>query len=149
MIYTVTFNPSLDYIVAKFPRFPFDKFTSASNQLGTQMKATGEVMGIGSTLEECVLKSVRSLETGVCHLWMKKFAEMVRREIPGAMVMGASACMGCKQCTYPDAPCRFPDKLSHPMEGLGMIVSDVCKANGVKYYYGPGTLTYTGCILTD
>ena len=80
---------------------------------------------------------------------MKKFAELVRRELPGAMIMGASACMGCKQCTYPDAPCRFPDKLSHPMEGLGMIVSDVCKANGVKYYYGPGTLTYTGCVLTD
>ena len=66
-------EPSLEYIVAKFPRFPFDKFTSASNQLGTQMKATGEVMGIGSTLEECMLKSVRSLETGVCHLQLAKF----------------------------------------------------------------------------
>ena len=66
-------EPSLDYIVAKFPRFPFDKFTSASNALGTQMKATGEVMGIGSNLEECMLKSVRSLETGVCHLQLAKF----------------------------------------------------------------------------
>ena len=66
-------EPSLDYIVAKFPRFPFDKFTSASNALGTQMKATGEVMGIGSNLEECMLKSVRSLETGVCHLHLPKF----------------------------------------------------------------------------
>ncbi|MBR1709967.1 MAG: carbamoyl-phosphate synthase large subunit [Clostridia bacterium] len=70
---TAAMEPSLDYIVAKFPRFPFDKFTSASNLLGTQMKATGEVMGIGSTLEECILKSVRSLETGVCHLQQKKF----------------------------------------------------------------------------
>ena len=66
-------EPSLDYIVAKFPRFPFDKFTSASTMLGTQMKATGEVMGIGSNLEECMLKSVRSLETGVCHLHLAKF----------------------------------------------------------------------------
>jgi len=66
-------EPSLDYIVAKFPRFPFDKFASAPNELGTQMKATGEVMGIGSTLEECMLKSVRSLEIGVCHFAMKKF----------------------------------------------------------------------------
>ena len=74
-------EPSLDYIVAKFPRFPFDKFTSASNQLGTQMKATGEVMGIGSTLEECMLKSVRSLETGVCHLQMAKFDEMPTDEL--------------------------------------------------------------------
>ena len=70
---TAAMEPSLDYIVAKFPRFPFDKFTSASNMLGTQMKATGEVMGIGSTLEECMLKSVRSLETGVCHLHLAKF----------------------------------------------------------------------------
>ena len=69
-------EPELDYFVAKFPRFPFDKFTQVSNQLGTQMKATGEVMGIGSTLEECLLKSVRSLETGVCHLRLKKFDTM-------------------------------------------------------------------------
>ena len=66
-------EPVLDYIVAKFPRFPFDKFNSVPNLLGTQMKATGEVMGIGSTLEECFLKSVRSLETGVKHFRMKKF----------------------------------------------------------------------------
>ena len=65
--------PTLSYVVAKFPRFPFDKFTSASNRLGTQMKATGEVMGIGANLEECFLKSVRSLETGVCHLYLPKF----------------------------------------------------------------------------
>ena len=70
---TADHEPRLDYIVAKFPRFPFDKFTSASNQLGTQMKATGEVMGIGSTLDECMLKSVRSLEIGVNHLYLAKF----------------------------------------------------------------------------
>ena len=70
---TAAIEPSLDYIVAKFPRFPFDKFADAPNTLGTQMKATGEVMGIGSTLEECCLKSVRSLETGVCHFHLPKF----------------------------------------------------------------------------
>jgi len=70
---TAAFEPRLDYIVAKLPRFPFDKFADASNLLGTQMKATGEVMGIGSTLEECMLKSVRSLEIGVCHFHMAKF----------------------------------------------------------------------------
>ena len=68
-----SFEPKLDYIVAKFPRFPFDKFTSVPNKLGTQMKATGECMGIGTNLEECILKSVRSLEIGVCHLYMPKF----------------------------------------------------------------------------
>ncbi len=69
-------EPRLDYIVAKLPRFPFDKFTSVPNKLGTQMKATGEVMGIGSNLEEAILKSVRSLETGVYHLYMPKFEVM-------------------------------------------------------------------------
>ena len=67
------FEPKLDYTIAKLPRFPFDKFASAANTLGTQMKATGEIMGIGSTLEECLLKGVRSLEIGVCHFHMAKF----------------------------------------------------------------------------
>ncbi|MBE6649161.1 MAG: carbamoyl-phosphate synthase large subunit [Ruminococcaceae bacterium] len=78
---TADIEPCLDYIVAKFPRFPFDKFTSAPNVLGTQMKATGEVMGIGSSLEECILKSVRSLETGVCHLYLAKFDGMSKEEL--------------------------------------------------------------------
>ena len=78
---TAAFEPKLDYIVAKFPRFPFDKFAGAPNTLGTQMKATGEVMGIGSTLEECFLKSVRSLETGVCHFHLAKFDNKTNEEI--------------------------------------------------------------------
>ena len=73
---TAAIEPSLDYVVAKFPRFPFDKFASAPNLLGTQMKATGEVMGIGASLEECMLKSVRSLENGAHHLRLEKFTEM-------------------------------------------------------------------------
>ena len=75
------FEPSLDYVIAKLPRFPFDKFTSAPNTLGTQMKATGEIMGIGSNLEECLLKAVRSLETGVCHFHMPKFEAMTDEKI--------------------------------------------------------------------
>lgn len=66
-------EPRLEYIVSKFPRFAFDKFPGAQNTLGTQMKATGEVMGIGSSLEESILKSIRSLEIGICHIHMKKF----------------------------------------------------------------------------
>ncbi|MBE6661683.1 MAG: carbamoyl-phosphate synthase large subunit [Ruminococcaceae bacterium] len=73
---TAAFEPRLDYVIAKLPRFPFDKFTTASNQLGTQMKATGEVMGIGSTLEECLLKGIRSLEIGAHHLYLSKFDNM-------------------------------------------------------------------------
>ena len=68
-----SFEPTLDYIVTKIPRFPFDKFTDANNSLNTQMKATGEVMAIGRTFEESLLKAVRSLETGVNHIYDKKF----------------------------------------------------------------------------
>ena len=75
------FEPQLDYVIAKLPRFPFDKFASATNTLGTQMKATGEVMGIGSNLEECLLKGVRSLEIGVCHFYMAKFDNMSNEEL--------------------------------------------------------------------
>ncbi len=80
---TAEFEPRLDYVVAKFPRFPFDKFTNASNKLGTQMKATGEVMGIGSHLAECMLKSIRSLEIGVCHIYMPKFDGLSVEELYG------------------------------------------------------------------
>ena len=78
---TAAFEPRLDYIISKLPRFPFDKFTSASNLLGTQMKATGEIMGIGSTLEESLLKGVRSLEIGVNHIYHAKFDSMGKDEL--------------------------------------------------------------------
>jgi carbamoyl-phosphate synthase large subunit len=65
------FEPALDYIVTKIPRWPFDKFTSANRKLGTQMKATGEVMAIGRTFEESLHKAVRSLEIGVHRLCLK------------------------------------------------------------------------------
>lgn len=71
-----SFEPALDYVVCKIPRFPFDKFTLASNKLSTQMKATGEVMSVGRTFEESLLKAIRSLETGVCHIYHKKFDTM-------------------------------------------------------------------------
>ena len=75
------FEPKLDYVIAKLPRFPFDKFTSATNKLGTQMKATGEVMGIGSNLEEALLKGIRSLEIGANHLYLSKFDNMSVEEL--------------------------------------------------------------------
>ncbi len=78
---TAAYEPSLDYVIAKLPRFPFDKFATASNSLGTQMKATGEIMGIGSELSECLLKSVRSLETGACHFHLPKFDGMEKKAL--------------------------------------------------------------------
>ena len=71
-----SFEPTLDYVVTKMPRFPFDKFADANNSLSTQMKATGEVMSIGRTIEESLLKAVRSLEIGLCHVHHHKFDDM-------------------------------------------------------------------------
>lgn len=70
------FEPALDYIVSKIPRWPFDKFTAANRKLGTQMKATGEVMAIGRTFEESIHKAIRSLEIGVHRLYLKDSAEL-------------------------------------------------------------------------
>ncbi|MCY8756164.1 carbamoyl-phosphate synthase large subunit [Bacillus haynesii] len=71
-----SFEPALDYVVSKIPRWPFDKFESANRRLGTQMKATGEVMAIGRTWEESLLKAVRSLEADVYHLELKDAGEI-------------------------------------------------------------------------
>ncbi len=76
-----SFEPALDYVVTKMPRFPFDKFADADNSLSTQMKATGEVMSIGRTLEESLLKAVRSLETGLFHLYSPKFDGWSRKAL--------------------------------------------------------------------
>ncbi|MCL1949712.1 MAG: carbamoyl-phosphate synthase large subunit [Turicibacter sp.] len=69
------FEPALDYIVAKIPRWPFDKFNTANRRLGTQMKATGEVMAIGRNFEEAILKAVRSLETKVYHIELENLKD--------------------------------------------------------------------------
>ncbi len=76
-----SFEPTLDYVVTKMPRFPFDKFADANNSLSTQMKATGEVMSIGRTIEESLLKAIRSLEIGLCHLHHKKFDKVCEAEL--------------------------------------------------------------------
>ena len=76
-----SFEPTLDYVVTKIARFPFDKFADANNTLNTQMKATGEVMAIGRTMEESLLKAIRSLETGVFHLYSKKFDDYTAEKL--------------------------------------------------------------------
>ena len=75
------FEPALDYVVTKFPRLPFDKFPNADRQLGTQMKATGEVMAIGRTFEESFLKAVRSLELKVDHIEKKEVQNLSKEDL--------------------------------------------------------------------
>lgn len=63
------------------------------------------------------------------------------------MALGAGCCTVCAKCTYPDAPCRFPEKMVSSMEAYGMVVLEVCKANGLQYYYGADKMAYTSCFL--
>jgi predicted metal-binding protein len=76
-----------------------------------------------------------------------QFAKMLREKFPHCIIFGGGACKNCKTCTYPDAPCRFPDKLMPSIEAFGMVVSDLCKANNLPYYYGKLTLTYTSAAI--
>ena len=73
--------------------------------------------------------------------------EALRPLYPKLLPLGAGCCTRCKDCTYQDAPCRFPEKMVSSMEAYGMLVLEICKANGLSYYYGADTMTYTSCFL--
>ena len=76
----------------------------------------------------------------------KMYAEL-RKAGVDLLALGAGCCRRCKTCTYPDAPCRFPEQMVSSMEAYGLVVLEVCKANDLQYYYGPNTMTYTSCFL--
>ena len=63
------------------------------------------------------------------------------------LALGAGCCTQCRECTYPDAPCRFPDRAVASMEAYGLLVLEVCKANGLQYYYGSDKMAYNSCFL--
>ena len=63
------------------------------------------------------------------------------------LALGAGCCTQCAKCTYPNEKCRFPEKMISSMEAYGMVVLEVCKANGLQYYYGPTKMAYTSCFL--
>lgn len=73
--------------------------------------------------------------------------EELRKRYPDILALGGAGCDICSKCTYPDAPCRFPEKRMSGMEAYGLVVSDVCQKNGLKYYYGPNTVTFSGMFL--
>ena len=75
--------------------------------------------------------------------------EAFSEKYPNLLMLGTGGCNVCKECTYPDNPCRFPKKRISSMEAYGLVVNDVCKANDIPYYYGKDTLTYIGCILFE
>lgn len=76
-----------------------------------------------------------------------RFADQVLDAGLDCLPMSVGACTRCKECTYPDAPCRFPDRMFSSMEACGLMVNQVCTDNGVPYNYGPGRMAYTSCLL--
>lgn len=78
-----------------------------------------------------------------------KFSDEIKKEYENVLSLGIGSCIRCKECAYPDKPCRFPESALSSMEAYGMLVSQVCIDNNIKYYYGPNTLAYTGCFLIE
>ncbi|MBQ8001008.1 MAG: carbamoyl-phosphate synthase large subunit [Ruminococcus sp.] len=114
-----SFEPALDYVVTKMPRFPFDKFADANNSLSTQMKATGEVMSIGRTLEESLLKAIRSLEIGAYHLQHRKFDDSSSAELIDYIKIGTD-----------DRIYAIAQLLR-----LGVDISVICQATAVDKFF--------------
>ena len=79
----------------------------------------------------------------------QRMREVLHEQFPGMLSIGSGCCTRCKECAYPDAPCRFPDDMFASMEAYGMLVTEVCTANGMSYYYGPCTIAYTACFLLE
>lgn len=77
------------------------------------------------------------------------FVRQVRSFYPGCLPMGAGACSRCRSCTYPDRPCRHPDRMYPSMEAYGLLVSDVALRSGLGYNYGENTMSFSSCILID
>lgn len=77
------------------------------------------------------------------------FADYLTEVCPGRLALGSGCCTRCKTCAYPDAPCRFPDRMVSSMEAYGLLVTQVCESNNIPYYYGPGTIAYVSCYLLE
>lgn len=118
-------------------------------QCGAQIKQYSKGIIVQSTaqledsfdvegLEELAKTHIKNYRTALAEL---------KKIYPDVMYLGTGACDICSQCTYPDEPCRFPDKAISSMEAYGMVVNDVCKANNIPYNYGKDTMTFVGCFL--
>ena len=76
-----------------------------------------------------------------------RFTDQLLEDKLDCLPLSVGGCTRCKQCTYPDAPCRFPDRNFSSMEASGLLVNQVCTDNGVPYNYGKGKMAYTSCLL--
>jgi predicted metal-binding protein len=77
----------------------------------------------------------------------QRLTKALKERLPALLPMGLAACRRCDKCTWPDEPCRFPEEVFPPMEAYGLYVSQVCKDNNMKYYYGKDCISFTSCYL--
>lgn len=90
------------------------------------------------------------METEARHKeYFVRMHDTLKQAFPRLLSIGAGCCTRCRECTYPDAPCRYSEKKFSSMEAYGMLVTQICEDNQISYYYGPGTITYTSCFLLE
>ena len=100
---------------------------------------------VGTMEKRIDTRAYRRTETRHLELFYR-MAELVRQEYPDALCLGSGGCRICGSCGFPE-PCRFPEKACPSMEAYGLFVTQVCRDNGLAYYHGERTITYTACIL--
>jgi predicted metal-binding protein len=76
-----------------------------------------------------------------------RLVESIRQQKADVMALSAGCCAICESCSYPDAPCRYPEKMCPSMEATGLLVNDICQAAGIAYNHGQNTITFTSCLL--
>ena len=106
------------------------------------------VQSTGQMEDDYDFETMMDTET-LQHQRFRDLTAKVREAYPDCMPLSAGACRICKTCACPDEPCRFPELAVPSMEASGLNVSATCADSGVLYYYGPRTITFTCCILTD
>ena len=104
------------------------------------------VQTIGTLEDEFDVEAM--METEALHKeYFQRMFSVLREKTGRVLALGAGCCTKCKTCAYPDGPCRFPEEAMSSMEAYGMLVLQVCKDNGLTYYYGSDKIAYTGCFL--
>lgn len=104
------------------------------------------VQSIGDVEDSFDFEAMTEIETMHKARFRKMYA-CLRAQTSDVLAIGSGCCTSCAECTYPNAPCRFPEEMYLSMEAYGILVSEVCKANNLPYYYGSGRIAFTGCFL--
>lgn len=104
------------------------------------------VQSVGDIEDSFDFEAMAEISEEHSERFMKMYAAL-RDQGAEVLAIGTGCCTTCRECTYPDAPCRFPEKMVASMEAYGMVVLEVCKANGLQYYYGSEKMAYTACFL--